>query len=128
MKQNQVQKGMVDEIIRCREYIENALAYSGDTHNFDDVMLGILLGNFQFWPTDNSCMVTEIINYPRKKVFHVFLAGGSLNEIKAFHKPATEWAKAQGCSAMTLTGRPGWEKALASEGWEYQFTTLKREI
>ena len=77
MKQNQAQKGMVDEIIRCREYIENALAYSGDTHNFDDVMLGILLGNFQFWPTDNSCMVTEIINYPRKKVFHVFLAGGS---------------------------------------------------
>jgi hypothetical protein len=29
---------------------------------------------------------------------------------------------------MTIAGRPGWEKILDKLGWDYQFTTLKREI
>lgn len=73
-------------------------------------------------------MVTEIVVYPRKKVFHVFLAGGTLQELIDFHEPAIEWAKAQGCSGMTLSGRFGWEKALASSGWSKKFTMLEREI
>jgi hypothetical protein len=128
VKKAEYSNGMVDEIYRCKHYIEDALAYSGDTHNFDDVVLGILTGHFQFWPTEDSCMVTEIVVYPRKKVFHVFLAGGSLNQLIDFHKPATEWAKSQGCTGMTITGRPGWERVLAKHGWNYQFTTLKKEI
>lgn len=121
-------QSVTEELMRCRVWIENALAYSGGTHNFDDICLGVLSGNLQLWPTENSCMVTEVVVYPRKKVFHVFLAGGTLQELIDFHEPAIEWAKAQGCSGMTLSGRFGWEKALASSGWSKKFTMLEREI
>jgi len=119
---------VTEELIRCRVWIENALDYSGGTHNFDDITLGVLSHRYQFWPLENSCAITEILEFPRKKTFHVFLAGGRLNEILVLNEPFAEFAKANGCTAMTIAGRPGWERVLDKLGWNYQFTTLKREI
>ena len=73
-------------------------------------------------------MVTEILEYPRKKVFHIFLAGGDLDQIKDFSDSAIYFAKLNGCSAMTLAGRRGWVKALGDLGWEEKFATMSVEI
>jgi N-acyl-L-homoserine lactone synthetase len=61
-------------------------------------------------------------------VFHVFLAGGRLEQITALNEPFAEFAKANGCSSLTIAGRKGWEKVLNKLGWKFEFTTLKREI
>lgn len=119
---------LTEELVRCRVWIENALAYSGDTHTFDDVSRFVLQGTHHLWPLENSCAVTEFVVYPRTKHFHVWLAGGTLNEILQLNEPFAQFAKANGCSAMTIAGRPGWEKVLNKLDWNYQFTTLKREI
>ena len=71
----------VNELERCRPWIEAALEYSGGTHNFEDVAKGILEGNMQLWPTPRGCIVTEIVVYPRKKVLNVFLGGGELDQL-----------------------------------------------
>jgi hypothetical protein len=47
------------------------------------------------------------LNYPQKKVFHIFLAGGDLDQIKDFSDSAIYFAKLNGCTAMTLAGRQG---------------------
>ena len=119
---------VTEELVRCRQYIDDALDYSGGTHTFDDIVLGVLSYRYQFWPLDDSCCITEIIEYPRKKVFHVFLAGGRLEQITALNEPFAKFAKANGCSSLTIAGRKGWEKVLNKLGWEFEFTTLKREI
>jgi hypothetical protein len=125
---NNARNTLTEELVRCKVWIENALAYSGDTHTFDDIALGVLGHRYQLWPLENSCAVTEFVEYPRQKHFHVFLAGGTLNEILQLNEPFAQFAKAHKCTAMTIAGRPGWEKILDKLGWEYQFTTLKREI
>jgi hypothetical protein len=117
-----------EELERCRPWMEAALELSGGTHLFQDVVECVKLGSMQFWNAPKGCMVTEILDYPRKKVFHVFLAGGDLEQIKDFSDSMIFFAKANGCSAMTLAGRRGWIKALDDLGWTERFTTMGVEI
>ena len=119
---------VVQELVRCKEWIEGALQYSGGTHTFEDVFHGVLEGKFQLWPNDEACAVTEIVVYPRRKVLHVFLAGGNMDKIVDMQKSAEEWGKAEGCTAMTIAGRKGWSRVLADHGYREQFVTLAKEL
>jgi|TARA_R110000787_G_scaffold168510_1_gene281322 hypothetical protein len=116
------------ELNRCRPWIEAALEYSGGTHLYQDIVEGIASGHMQFWPAPKGCAVTEIIIFPRKKVFHIFLAGGEKNQIVDMDDSAMAFAKAQGCSGMTIAGRKGWSRVLKTKGWTEAFTTLSKDI
>ena len=119
---------LFDELDRCRPWIEAALQHSGGTHDWYDIVAGVLQGSFQFWPKENSALITEIITYPRKRVLNVFLGGGKLSELAAMHGEVIEWAKAQGCAGATISGRKGWERAYSQYGWEPLHTTLHKEF
>ena len=124
---------LFDGLARCRPYIDAALKYTqGDdgraTHTFEDIVEGVTQGRYFFWPGDASCMITEIIYYPRRKGVHVFLAGGDLEELIEMQKSLSKWAKEMGADHLTLTGRKGWERALRDEGWKHPHTTLTKEI
>mgnify|MGYP003134260862 FL=1 len=116
------------EFERCRKHIEAALEYSGGTHDIIDIYEGLYKGTMQLWPAKDSCLVTEIIKYPKKKVLNVFLGGGDLTEILEMHESVINWAKEQGCTALNMTGRFGWKKPLAKHGWEPMHTSYVKEI
>jgi len=121
-----------EKLIRCRDWIQSALEKGGGTHDFKDIVDGVLSGHMQLWFGVKGCAVTEIIVYPNKKVLHVFLAGGDqghgIEQITDMHDDAVEWGKAQGCDGMTIAGRKGWQRVLESKGWKQQFTTLVKEF
>ena len=116
------------ELTRCRQWVEAALEHSGGTHTFDDIVSAVYAGQMQFWPAENSCAVTEIVTFPRRKVLHIFLAGGEMQEIVDMDGPAADFAKANGCTAMTIAGRRGWKKVLSERGYEELNTALIKEI
>lgn len=116
------------EMERCREWIEAALEYGGGTHDFDDVVESVKSGFMQFWPADDACAVTEIITYPKKKVLHIFLAGGNMDTIVAMNESAEYFAKLNGCSGMSIAGRKGWKRVLTTKGYREAFTTLGKDI
>ena len=116
------------ELIRCQHWIEAALEYSGGTHEFEDIYNEVMRNNMQLWPREDACAVTQIITYPRKKVLHIFLAGGRMETIVDMDKDADDFAKRQGCSALSIAGRRGWGKILASNGYEPSFVTLGRDL
>jgi len=68
---------LFDELHRCRDWIQAALAHGGHTHDFEDIVRAIYEGRMQLWAGERGCIVTEIVTYPRKKVLHVFLGGTS---------------------------------------------------
>ena len=121
-----------DELLKSREWIQSALDKGGDTHDFKDIVDGVISGHMQLWSGVSGCAVTEILVYPNKKILHVFLAGGDqghgIKQITDMHDDAVEWGKAQGCVGMTIAGRKGWKKVLESKGWKQQFTTLVKEF
>lgn len=112
----------------CRPWIEDALEYSGGTHTFEDVKERILDSRLQIWPAKRGCAVTEIVIYPRKKVLHVFLAGGEMDQIIDMIDSAVAWSKTQGCTSMTIAGRRGWERVLAKYGYKPVMTVLEKEL
>ena len=123
---------ITEELIKCREWIQLALDKGGDTHDFVDIVDGVISGHMQLWPGERGCAVTEILVYPNKKIFHVFLAGGDqgygINQIMDMHDDAIEFAKRNDCQGMTVSGRAGWKKILAERGWKQQFVTLAKEF
>ena len=96
---------LINEMTRV-PVIEPALDYGGNTHDYIDIVNGVVTGQFQLWPTANSALISEFHNYPNKRYLHIFLAGGDLEEIKGNHDMVVEFAKTMGCDGLTLTGRP----------------------
>jgi len=118
----------ISEIDRCQPWIEAALEYSGGTHSLSDVINGITSGKMQLWPSPKGCIVTEIVVYPRKKMLNVFLGGGEMEQLLDMHKDVIAWSKAQGCEAITITGRFGWKKPLIKHGWKPMHASFIKEI
>jgi hypothetical protein len=118
----------MNELERCRPWIEAALEYGGGTHIYSDIVTSIVEGKMQLWPAEKACIVTEITVYPRKKVLHVFLGGGELGQILDMHTDVVQWAKDQGCESLTMTGRRGWTKALKNDGWKEQLVLLEKRF
>ena len=116
-----------DDLARCRPYIEDALQYCNGTHEFEDIVKGIAESKMQFWPAPRGCMITEIVVYPRKKVLNIFLAGGELNQLKEMNDDMTVWAKQQGCTGGTMSGRVGWRKVLEPMGWKLMHSHYVKE-
>jgi N-acyl-L-homoserine lactone synthetase len=44
------------------------------------------------------------------------------------HNDVITWAKAQGCSALSMSGRFGWKKPLKAHGWEVQHASYVKEF
>ena len=119
---------ILGELMRCRTWIEDALEYSGGTHDFVDIIEAVMRGRMQLWPGERGCLVTEIVVYPKKKHIHVFLGGGEMQQILDMHKDVIEWAKGQGCTAATIAGRVGWKKPLAEYGWTQIHASFIKEF
>jgi hypothetical protein len=115
------------ELERCKPWIEAALEYCNGTYLWEDVVGNIAEGKMQFWPAPRGCMVTEIVVYPRKKVLNIFLAGGELDQLVDMYDDMNEWAKAQGCTGGTMTGRVGWKKVLEPMGWKLMHSHYVKE-
>jgi len=120
--------GLDAEMQRCRKWIEAALEYSGGTHDYQDIVESVKTGAMQFWPAEDACAVTEIIRYPKKKVLHIFLAGGSMERIVDMEESARKFAEINGCTAMSIAGRRGWLKVLSKKGFSEAHTTLGKDI
>ena len=111
-----------------RPQIESALAYSGGTHIFEDVVRGVVDGRMQAWINGDSIAITEIIVYPRKKVLHGFLASGNMRRVLEMVPSAAEWGRQQGCTAFTLAGRKGWQRGFGNRGWRTAFYVLETDL
>lgn len=121
--------GVVPPIENYRGQIEAALAYSDDSHSFDDIVRGVENGDMQYWPGAHSVIITEICVVPRYKYMNIFLAGGILTEIEQMAPGIEEWGRRQGCDRMILTGRKGWERTfLKREGWKKKLVVCEKKF
>ncbi len=118
----------ISQLERCRQWIEDALAYCGGTHEWEDIEKGIMEGRMQLWPAPKGCIVTEIVVYPRKRVLNIFLAGGELDQILDMDTDVKAWAKEQNCTAAIMAGRIGWKKPLAPLDWKMLYASFIKEI
>jgi len=118
----------INVLEHCRPWIEAALEHSNGTHEYEDIVEGLIRGRYQLWPAPEGCIVTEILTFPRRKILNIFLASGNLNQILVMHDDLYDWAKARGCDGGMMTGRPGWERVLEKDGWKRKWVTMTKDI
>ena len=118
------------EFERLKRHIENALEYAGGTHTLDDVRALVEKDLLQLWPGIDSAVLTQIMDYPRQRALHFFLAGGNLDELKRLHPIILKWGIEHGCTRATFAGRRGWERTFLTreEGWTVSSINMEKDL
>lgn len=116
------------EFERCTPYIQAALEYTKGTHTIRDIWKGIVDGRFFFWPGKESAIITDIEVYPQRRVMHIFLAGGDLDELLEMEKSVEAFARDIHCNSLSISGRRGWLRVFKDDGWQEVCTTIAKEL
>jgi hypothetical protein len=106
----------------ARRFVERALDEGGGHLLAEDVLAALLRREMQLWVLrrDGSvvgALVTEIVRWPRRSVCRLALAGaedGLREEWLSWRGLIERWARAEGCDAMEIYGRPGWARIVPS--------------
>jgi hypothetical protein len=119
-----------------RPWIAAACERSRGKFDADDIRIGLLERDDQLWiwrtDTAYAVGVTRLVNYPKQTVCALRIVTG--RNMAEWIEPAMagieQWAKSQGCAAMELCARPGWERALRSRvsGYDKTHVYLERAL
>jgi hypothetical protein len=112
-----------EEWRRCAPMLARALDGS---HTLEDVWAGVRSGEFDFWPGEISAAVCELVEHPRRREYHVWLAGGDLSELTKMERSASAYARALGCQRITIHGRKGWARAL--DNYRPAYVAVAKEL
>ena len=108
--------------------IERALKYQ-DTHDLEDVQREVWRQKAQLWCGEKSAIVTELHQFPQnRRKARIWLAAGDMDELVNEMLPdVEEWARKEGCMAVTIVGRKGWLRKL-QEHYRQDYVTLERTL
>jgi hypothetical protein len=80
--------------------------------------------------TFKGAVVTNIMNYPQKKILCMQFCGGE--ELKLWKQPMLDllkrFARDLGCEGIESTGRPGWAKIFENDGYKATWVTYELPI
>jgi hypothetical protein len=116
----------VEPLVRC------ALGYGGGRYEPEDFLNALARREMQLWLVRASdrligAVVTELRNYPRqRRCRYLLLTGVSFDRWQHLQNEIEAWARANGCVAMEMCGRRGWERKLA--GWRATHVEMTKEI
>ena len=103
-----------------------------DCYTAKDILDGLIQKRFQLfisWEDKvESAVITEIAQYPRKRILRYFLAGGKNldNWLEPIQKEIEQFAKNNQCDAIEVAGRKGWSKKL--KGYEQKIYLFTKEL
>ena len=116
-----------DEWRRLRHHILAALEHAGGTHTEHDILDLLRNDQAQFWPAENSAMITEIVGSPNGSHCRIWLAGGEYDELRGLERDRViPWARSRGCRRIELVGRKGWARRL--KDYDEVAVVLAKEI
>jgi bacterioferritin (cytochrome b1) len=110
--------------------IERAL---DDSYTARDVLDGIIRNSFQLfisWENNKveCAVVTEVADYPRKRILRYVLAGGNNleNWLEPIQEKIEEFATNNYCQAIEVAGRKGWLRKL--KGFEQKIYIMSKQL
>jgi hypothetical protein len=103
---------------RCRGWLAAALATDSGNRSMSDLAEGYRSGRYTLFPGARSAMLAEVVTAEGEAHAHLYLAGGELDEIREVLRPRFEaWGQRLGCVTAIITGRKGWARAFAPNGY-----------
>lgn len=99
--------------------------------NLRDVFDALVKQRMQLWVSIEgdevkAAATTEIQFHPRMKTCLIRLGAGKLDNIVKNVEPIARWAKSQGCDALEVYGRKGWERILSD--WNMTHIVMRKDL
>lgn len=136
-----IPKEEIDKVwILVREYIRNALIYSGSHHHADHYKDLLKDGKLQLWiiwdenkttidEQFNGLVLSQIIQRSIKKVLHLpMVTGKNRQQWQNLIVKIENFAIDQGCDCMELIARPGWQKILDKYNYYRTHVVLEKNL
>lgn len=99
-----------------KEKVDATLAAYGGLYTFDDILVEIAHGSMQSFSEGDSWAVTQVCNYPRKRVLVIEFAIGNLEELKVLEERVIEFARSHNLDMIMANGRLGFD-FVKTRGW-----------
>jgi len=116
-------------------FIQSGLDYAQNELSLNDVYHGIkkhqIVPIVMSYQGEILSVVTmEISNKPQKRIMCLMTAGGTELDswLDEFMSVAEHLAIEQGCDAIYINGRRGWERKLKRYGYSQAYTVLMRQL
>jgi len=104
-----------------------ALKMAGGVHTLDDILEQMELGRLQGHVEGNTWAVTQILNFPRKKVVDLVYVVGDLDDSLRMEKKIEHWSREVGADMIAAAGREGWWN-FRTPGWKRTGVTYIKEL
>lgn len=99
----------------------------GDLYTFDDIMENIEKGLMQSFTVGETWIVTQVHEFPRRKVLEVAFVVGKIQEAVEALPQLEEFAKSIGATRISAFGRDGWWR-YSQMGWRKVGTMFAKDL
>lgn len=99
----------------------------GDLYTFDDVVERIKDGRMQSFARGETWAVTQVNEYPRRKVLDLVFVVGDLDVLESMEQDILDFARQHECSLIMANGRMGWLRK-KFEGWKAVSCMFVKEV
>lgn len=96
--------------------IEKMLLDMGGFWNLADIWENIHTGGMQSFTHNGSWLVTQVCDFPRKRVLDVVFVYGKMQDMAELENQLEAYKEKIGAAAILGTGRTGW-KSMVHDGW-----------
>lgn len=92
--------------------LDRVLEKFGGFWSVEDILDNIEKGTMQSFAEGDTWVITQVFDFPRKKVLDITLVYGDLAEARELESKVEEYGRSIGAELITATGRLGWTKEL----------------
>jgi hypothetical protein len=99
-----------------------------DTHTISDVIALAQDRRAQIWDSDNTLVVTELMDFPLRKVIRWWVVAGTVEGARSMQPRIDKWALEQGATRADMIGRRGWRGVVNQEQWKHVGDYWRKEL
>lgn len=113
--------------VRSRK-LHRMLREAGDVHTLDDLIEAINGGKMQSFVFQDSWMITQIIDFPRKRVCEIVYMMGHMEDFWTLERKVTAFAEEHNCDFIRSFSRIGFTEAMKAAGARPMQRVFMREV
>lgn len=107
---------------------EEGLRRGGGLYTPQDIIDACRDGEMQMWTHEDSFAVTQIVNFPRKRILNVVLVVGHMKDLDSIWPNVLQFAQDVAVDFVRAVGRPGWINVIPRWGFHPISSVWVREI
>lgn len=108
--------------------MSRALREGGGTHTLQDLLDEIKAGTKQSFAYGSTWAITQVLDFPRKRVLELFMVVGVGCELAILEEQIVKFAKEVGADFIRTQGRKGWKHRAKEMGWKHSHNIFIKEI